>query len=211
MGCNEPSQTPIDPQSEARDTMFATIARFFQDGGPMMWVILGVLALAVAVIVERLAFYLRTSADDADELAVLTARRVTENDLPVALDELGETGGPARRLMRRAVEMAWEGGAANEVRQAVEESALREMPRYGRRLNYLAMLANVATLAGLLGTIFGLQQSFGSLAVAAAADKASVLAAGIFQRVHFAVQDSAALLHPAIVSAADNTTVVNND
>lgn len=150
----------------------------------MMWVILSVLALALSVIVERLVFYLRTANDNADAMAAHTARRVTDHELPIALDELGETGGPARRLMRRAAEMAWEGAAAPEIRQAVEESALREMPRYGRRLNYLAMLANVATLAGLLGTIFGLQQSFGSLAIAAAADKASVLAAGISQAMN---------------------------
>jgi len=164
--------------------MITTVARFFQAGGPMMWVILTVMTLALAVIVERLYFYLRLAADNADELAARTAHQVTENCLPTALDELGETGGPARRLMRRSVELAWEGAHAREIRQAVEELAMREMPRYGRRLNYLAMLANVATLAGLLGTIFGLQQSFSSLAVAEAADKATVLAAGISQAMN---------------------------
>lgn len=164
--------------------MFTSIARFFQDGGPMMWVILGVMAMALAIVVERLVFYLRTTADRADNLASRTARLVAENDLQVALDELGEVGGPARRLMRRAVEEAWEGRDGEDIRQAVEELSMREMPRYGRRLNYLAMLANVATLAGLLGTIFGLQQSFSSLAIAEAADKASVLAAGISQAMN---------------------------
>jgi len=164
--------------------MFTTVARFFQAGGPMMWVILGVLGVATAVIVERLYFYLRTAADNADQMAAKTARQVNDHELPLALDDLGEAGGPARRLMRRATEIAWEGGDAAEIRQSVEELAMREIPRYGRRLNYLAMLANVATLAGLLGTIFGLQQSFGSLAIAEAADKASVLAAGISQAMN---------------------------
>lgn len=164
--------------------MITTVARFFQAGGPMMWVILGVLTLAVAVVVERLFFYLRTAADQADALAAGTARQVEENRLPRALEELGEEGGPARRLMRRAVELAWEGENAEGIRQGVEELALREIPRYQRRLNYLAMLANVATLAGLLGTIFGLQQSFSALAVAEAAEKAGVLAAGIAQAMN---------------------------
>jgi biopolymer transport protein ExbB/TolQ len=150
----------------------------------MMWVILAIMALALSVIVERFVFYLRTAADDADQLAVRTARQVTENEIQQALAALGAEGGPARRLIRRASEVAWEGHNAGEIRQAVEELALREMPRYGRRLNYLAMLANVATLAGLLGTIFGLQQSFGSLAIAEAADKSLVLAAGISQAMN---------------------------
>jgi len=164
--------------------MMMTVARFFQAGGPMMWVILAVLALAVAVIVERLYFYLRLAGDNADELAAQTAQHLTNNDASTALAQLGEEGGPARRLMRRSVETAWDGGDAGEIRQSVEELAMREMPRFGRRLNYLAMLANVATLAGLLGTIFGLQQSFSSLAVAEAADKATVLAAGISQAMN---------------------------
>ncbi len=164
--------------------MFTTVARFFQAGGPMMWVILTVAAFALAVIVERLTFYLRTAADQADQLGATTTRQINDNEIPAALVALGETGGPARRLMRRATESAWEGLAAADIRQSVEELAMREMPRYGRRLNYLAMLANVATLAGLLGTIFGLQQSFGSLAIAEAADKSSVLAAGISQAMN---------------------------
>ena len=143
--------------------MLTTVARFFQDGGPMMWVILGVMALALAVIVERLVFYFRTAADNSDSLVTRTARQVAENEIQVSLQELGEAGGPTRRLIRRALELAWEGDGSEDIRQGVEELAMREMPRFGRRLNYLAMLANVATLAGLLGTIFGLQQSFGSM------------------------------------------------
>lgn len=164
--------------------MFTNLAQFFQSGGPMMWVILLTLAAALAVSAERLAFYLRTSREDGDRLTALVAGHVTNRDLPAAHAELGAGEGPVRRLVRRALEQMWEGAPADEVREAVEELALREMPRYGRRLNYLPMLANVATLAGLLGTIFGLQQSFGALAVADAAAKASVLAAGIGQAMN---------------------------
>ncbi len=191
--------------------MFTTAAQFFQAGGPMMWVILIVAALALAVTVERLTFFMRTAADDAGELGATTARQINDNEIPTALEALGETGGPARRLMRRATETAWEGLGAVEIRQSVEELAMREMPRYGRRLNYLAMLANVATLAGLLGTIFGLQQSFGSLAIAEAADKSSVLAAGISQAMNttaFGLMVAMPLLavHSRLASLAERRT-----
>lgn len=164
--------------------MFATIARFFQDGGPMMWIILGVLATALALIVERWVFLLRDRRDRAQVLAAGAAEHLIAGDVSGALADLGEGGGPARRLLRRAVELAWEGYRADEIRNGVEELAICEMPRYGRRLNHLAVLANIATLAGLLGTIFGLQQSFSSLAVAEAAAKAAVLAAGISQAMN---------------------------
>jgi biopolymer transport protein ExbB len=150
----------------------------------MMWVILGFLAAALAIIIERLVFFFRTANENADGLAVKTAQLVTDNEMSTALETLDEKGGPVQRLMRRAVEVAWAGGEAIEIQQGVEELAMREIPSYGRRLNYLAMLANVATLAGLLGTIFGLQQSFSSLAVAEAAQKSSVLASGISQAMN---------------------------
>lgn len=47
------------------------------------------------------------------------------------------------------------------------------------RIGYLAMIANVATLLGLLGTIAGLIQSFKAVASADAATKQSLLAEGI--------------------------------
>lgn len=163
--------------------MLETTARFFQSGGPMMWVILTVLAAALAVLAERLLFLYRTAGDDADALAAATARRLMDGETDAALKGL-DGAGPARLLLRRAVELSWEGCGPDEIRRGVEELAIREIPRYGRRLADLGMLANVATLAGLLGTIFGLQQSFGSLAVAESAQKATVLAAGISQAMN---------------------------
>ena len=191
--------------------MFTTIATFFQSGGPMMWVILAVMATALSIIMERLCFFLRKGNAGADELAARTAERVVANEFQAALEKLDEDGGPAHRLMRRAVEEAWEGGGEQEIRQAVEELAMREMPRFGHRLNYLAVLANVATLAGLLGTIFGLQQSFSSLAVADAAAKASVLAAGISQAMNttalgLMVAMPILLIHSRLVSMASRRT-----
>jgi len=191
--------------------MFTVIADFFQTGGPLMWVILAVMGIALSIISERLYFYTRKGTAGADDLAAKTAERVLANDYQTALENLDEDGGPTQRLMRRAVEEAWEGGREKDIRLAVEELAMREMPRYSRRLNYLAVLANVATLAGLLGTIFGLQQSFSSLAVADAAEKASVLAAGISQAMNttalgLIVAMPILLIHSRLVSMASSRT-----
>ncbi len=164
--------------------MFMTIARFFQSGGPMMWVILAIGAGALSIILERLFFFYRQGSLQADELASKTAARITDQEISEAMKDLITDDGPTRQLMRRATELAWEGEDADGIQRAVEELAMRQMPRFGHRLNYLAMLANVATLAGLLGTIFGLQQSFSALAVAEAAQKATVLAAGISQAMN---------------------------
>ena len=53
------------------------------------------------------------------------------------------------------------------------------VPLYTKRLHYLSMLANVATLLGLLGTIHGLILSFQAVAQADPAQKQAMLASGI--------------------------------
>jgi biopolymer transport protein ExbB len=63
--------------------------------------------------------------------------------------------------------------------QAHDISMAETVPMYTRRLHYLSMLANVATLMGLLGTIHGLILSFQAVATADPAMKQTLLANGI--------------------------------
>ena len=66
-----------------------------------------------------------------------------------------------------------------EIRRALEQTTMKVGPQIGNRIPYLATLANVATLLGLLGTIFGLMMAFESVGAASAAKKQEVLAQGI--------------------------------
>lgn len=63
--------------------------------------------------------------------------------------------------------------------QAHDIAMAENMPRLTKRLHYLSMLANVATLMGLLGTIHGLILSFAAVAQADPAQKQALLAHGI--------------------------------
>lgn len=63
--------------------------------------------------------------------------------------------------------------------QAHDIAMSEAVPLYTRRLHYLSMLANVATLLGLLGTIHGLIISFQAVAQADPAAKQHLLANGI--------------------------------
>ncbi len=50
-----------------------------------------------------------------------------------------------------------------EVQAAMDEAALREIPRIAKRTGFLALLANLSMLSGLLGTVSGLITSFGAV------------------------------------------------
>ena len=56
---------------------------------------------------------------------------------------------------------------------------MEAVPRLERRTGYLATLANIATLLGLLGTIHGLSSAFGAVANADPSEKAALLSASI--------------------------------
>jgi biopolymer transport protein ExbB len=64
----------------------------------------------------------------------------------------------------------------DEVQAAMDEAALRELPKINARTPYLAMTANFAVMAGLLGTISGMIGAFSSVASSDNSDKATTLA-----------------------------------
>lgn len=70
-------------------------------------------------------------------------------------------------------------GDSRTIELAVEQATLDAVPSLQGRTGYLATIANVVTMFGLLGTIVGLIQSFDAVAAADPEEKQSMLAAGI--------------------------------
>jgi biopolymer transport protein ExbB/TolQ len=67
----------------------------------------------------------------------------------------------------------------DDIEKAMEESLMEVLPRLEKRTHYIATLANIATLLGLLGTIIGLIAAFTAVAEANPAEKADMLSASI--------------------------------
>jgi len=66
-----------------------------------------------------------------------------------------------------------------DIEIAMEESMMEIIPRLEKRTPYVALLSNIATLLGLLGTIMGLIEAFTAVANANPAEKADMLSASI--------------------------------
>src|SRR5690606_37853437 len=71
-----------------------------------------------------------------------------------------------------------------DVQAAMDEASMHEMPYIEKRTGYLAMIANGGMLSGLLGTVLGMIKVFGAVAQVSAADKSTMLSAGISEAMN---------------------------
>lgn len=151
---------------------------FLDSGGSFMYVILVVSIGALALFCERATFlYLRLSMNT--EKAYQKIMVLLENaNYRGAIEECNKIAShPLGRILKSGLLKA--GKRDKEIEQAMQESLLREVPLLKKRINYLSMFANVATLLGLLGTIIGLIAAFQGVSEVAASMKQEVLSAGI--------------------------------
>jgi biopolymer transport protein ExbB/TolQ len=88
-----------------------------------------------------------------------------------------EPNAPLANVVRAALLHADSG--PDDMALAVEQAALDALPAVQKRVAYLATLANVATLIGLLGTIVGLITAFDAVSGADPEEKQNLLASGI--------------------------------
>jgi biopolymer transport protein ExbB len=158
--------------------MIDALATWFDNGGNYMWVILAVLAVGVAVVIERVIFYYFICAGNGRRMVADIAKALNENRV-IDAKAIVSSKAPLQSLLRIAVDRYSENMSIDEIQEGVEELSISQVPRFTKRLNYLALFANIATLVGLLGTINGLQHSFSSLVSVEASKKAATLAEGI--------------------------------
>ena len=164
--------------------MLQTIATQFNAGGPFMWAILMILAIAIAVVLERTIYYFILCNSDSGRLVYTISKALSENRIQDTLVQLKKRKTPLHRLLVTAMERYGDGAPISQIEEGVEEVSIKEIPRITGRINYLSLIANIATLVGLLGTIAGLQTSFSSLAATEATQKVTMLASGIAQAMN---------------------------
>ncbi|ABC29420.1 Biopolymer transport protein [Hahella chejuensis KCTC 2396] len=158
--------------------MFETIVRFFKDGGIFMVPIGIVLVVGAAIAIERyvyLSIAKLSNRADFNKLIMLIGRKDYLNALKqakqskTAMASIVEAG--LSRLLNRQ--------PRDQIEYAMEEGLMEVLPRVEKRTQYLATLANIATLLGLLGTIIGLIDAFTAVANADPAEKANLLSQSI--------------------------------
>lgn len=151
-------------------------ARFMNEGGVFMWIIAIVWCIGVAIAIERLKAYFKFDIDGTSLMGNIK-KNVISNQVQDAIQTCSESNALLPFVMKNGLKRANQ--SKEQIQDALEASILETVPKIEKRLPFLALMANLSTLLGLLGTIQGLIQSFAAVAQAAASEKAQLLAEGI--------------------------------
>ena len=153
------------------------LLEWFRNGGPIMYAILTVGIIGLAVFLER--FYVIVVKAKINGRAfierIIQLVRSGKAEDAIKLCAQSKAALPDMGLLILRSRSRDEADLQN----VADAAALAVIPRLTRRLQYLPMLANVATLLGLLGTIFGLRAAFQSVSAVSAGERSQELAAGI--------------------------------
>src|SRR6516164_3274324 len=138
----------------------SSIAKSFVAGGVFMYPILFTGAIAIAITIER----------------YITLSRMSNRNQ--------RTWSKVARVLTMGLALEGAVRRRDDVEKAMQESMIEIVPQLEKRTHYLATLANVATLLGLLGTVSGLIHAFAAVATVNPAEKANLLSASISEAMN---------------------------
>ena len=164
--------------------------QLIDDGGPIMWVILAGSLIAVFVFLKKV-FQFHREEINVRELLRGLFNVLKRDGFVEAITLCDNTPGPAARLLGAAI-LAYERGD-EDIRQAIDDAALEEMPKLERHINLLGTIGFVMPLIGFLGTVLGMMRAF-----QVAANAEALSAERISEAVNMALITTASALVVAI-------------
>jgi biopolymer transport protein ExbB len=156
----------------------------YQDGGWGMYPITFWSIVAIGIIVERAIVLYSQSSINKNMFLASMQKCILAGDIAKAIKMCSAANAPMARIVQAGLVKV--NRPDEEVQAAMDEAALRELPRITTRTGYLALLANLAMLSGLLGTITGLIKAFGAVGGESVdpSQKARILAEGISEAMN---------------------------
>jgi biopolymer transport protein ExbB len=154
-----------------------------QSGDPAMMMIAVTLAISLAFTYERVQRLFFQYNVDGVSFMFEIQKYILANDLDGAIRLCNGAGNAALpKVIKAGLQRA--SRDQEQIQNAIDAASLEVIPKLETRLPYLALIANVATLFGLLGTITGLIKSFGAIALADPAQRQAILGRGISEAMN---------------------------
>ena len=152
-------------------------------GGILMWVLLALSIAALAVVLERVLFYRRASADPVF-LEEAFGKAVSSGDIEAASRIVSASESSLHRVFKAAF-AHWR-VTREDMKLLLEQSVRREIFRWEKHLGMLEVIGKLSPLIGLLGTVLGMVEMFQALTVNAQVTSA-VVTGGIWKALYTTV------------------------
>jgi len=148
--------------------------------------------VGVTIIIERLLF-LKRSEINTNQFIIDLRSRVKSRDLVDAINLCEKQQGPIANIVKHGLYKA--NRSQQEIDQATEMMGLLEIAKLEKNAKVLSVLAHVAPLIGLLGTVLGFIQAFAEMRMSGLVD---ISATRIGEAMEYALITTAAGLVVAI-------------
>lgn len=129
----------------------------FQKGGPIMYLIVLASVLGLAVVIERFWHFRRAKINTGKFMETI-ANILKRNRIMEAMELCEQTPGPIAHILKAGI--LKHDRSRQEIKEAIEDAGLHEIPRLEKNLDILSTIANIAPLLGLLGTVTGMVKAF---------------------------------------------------
>lgn len=152
-----------------------TIHNLIFSGGPLNWIIISMYFITLFVFVERLIFYIFTSCNQKkllDNLSKITSEaQLDEIYSKIKKSFTGEIILEFIQNQKKSPEI---------LNESLDRKASIIQKKLMSRLNYFSLIATVAPLCGLLGTVMGLMETFSVIEKSGNSAQMNSLAGGIW-------------------------------
>ena len=139
------------------------MVQLFIDGGGFMWPILGIGAIGLIFVGERL-YHLISGLQANESFAVDVAKITLDQGIDSAKQRCQEVVGPVSNLCYNALEKA-EGGA-DAAEKALDLTVGIEMASLEKNMTWISLCIATAPMLGFLGTVWGMIQAFNDIKMA---------------------------------------------
>ena len=188
------------------DINYAMLASMFQydsNWNIILIVIAGCSVVSFAIFIERL-MHLRKSEVDTNQLIIDMRHSIKDGNIVEAIQTCEKTGGTIANIVKAG--LLKHNRDKEQIENAMEVAGLIEIAQLEKNAKILSIIAHIAPLIGLLGTVLGFIQAFAEMRASGLVD---ISASRIGEAMEYALVTTAAGLVVAIPSVIAYNYIVS--
>lgn len=181
----------------------ASLFNYGSNWNIILFVIIGCSIVSFTIFIERL-MQLHRSEIDTNKFIIAMRKTIKDGNLVEAIQTCEQTGGTIAAIMKAGILKHNRG--KEQIESAMEIAGLIEIARLEKNAKILSIIAHIAPLIGLLGTVLGFIQAFSEMRLSGLVD---ISATRIGEAMEYALVTTAAGLVVAIPSVLAYNYIVS--